>query len=221
MGCVVLTACASTNHGHHAHHGHHGHDGHGMTHGFADAEAWTKVFDNPERDAWQRPDEVVRQVLGGRNDLRVADVGAGTGYFTLRFAKALTHGKAIAADLEPTMLAKVMARAQEMGLDNVGTAQASATEAGLDGQVDVVFLCNTYHHIADRSAYFARLVPHLAAGGKVVIVDFVPSSKRGPPPEHKMSAEQVDTEMAAAGYALAESWDELPDQYLRVYQPRP
>lgn len=224
---LLLTACGSSgghhgeghDDGHAGHGGPHAHHG-GMPHRFEDAERWTKVFDDPERDAWQRPDLVVQRVVGGRDDLTLADIGAGTGYFALRFAKALPKGAVIASDLERTMLAKVLVRADEAGLKNVTVAQASTTDAGLQQAVDVLFMCNTYHHIGDRTAYFQRLRERLAPNGRLVIVDFKPEAERGPPPDHKVSAAQVDAELGAAGYDLAEGWDDLPDQYIRVYRAR-
>lgn len=237
MTTVFLAACGSSAHhgGHHQgphhdgpHHAgphHPGHTDHdhraGMPHRFEDADQWSQVFDNPERDAWQRPDEVVAKVLSGREDLRVADIGAGTGYFALRFARALPKGSVVASDLEATMLAKVLARSHEAGLGNVSTAQATMTSPGLEGRFDVIFLCNTYHHIGDRTAYFGRLLESLTPHGKLVIVDFKPEAERGPPADHKVSPQQMDTELTAAGYRLVEGWDGLPDQFLRAYQPSP
>lgn len=191
-----------------------------MPHRFEDAERWTKVFDDPARDAWQQPDLVVQRVLGGRDDLRLADIGAGTGYFSLRFAKALTNGAVIASDLEEAMLAKVLARANEAGLSNISIARASPTDAGLEAPVDVLFMCNTYHHIGERTAYFQRLRARLAEHGRLVIVDFKPEAERGPPPAHKVSTAQLDLELGAAGYAFVEGWDDLADQYIRVYRAR-
>lgn len=218
-GCGHDHAAAGAGADHaHAEHGHGGH-GHDMPHRFEDAERWSAVFDDPARDAWQKPDEVVTRVLGGRDDLVIADVGAGTGYFTMRFLKR-TRGEVIASDLEQTMLDKVVARANGASLTHVRTALASPEDPGLmpwAGRLDVVFLCNTYHHIGDRVRWLERLRPLLAPGGRVVIVDFELDSERGPPPNHKLGPEAVDAEMAAAGLRLVDAWDGLPDQYLRAY----
>lgn len=226
---LVLGGCCASQHGHNhgAHHGGHHHGGHhhggGMPHRFEDAERWSKVFDNPERDAWQRPDEVVARVVDGREDLRLVDLGAGTGYFTLRFARALPRGQVIAADIEPSLLAKVAERASGAGLEHVMTQLGAPEDPKLEawaGAIDLVFLCNTYHHIGNRTEYFRRVGGLLAPAGRLVVVDFRPESKRGPPPGHKIPPETLDAELVDAGYRLVDSWEGLPDQYLRIYQLR-
>lgn len=200
----------------------HGHQ-HGMPHRFEGADKWAKVFDAPERDAWQQPEVVVKRVAV-RDDLTVVDLGAGTGYFSLRFAQALPKGRVIAADLEPTLLAHLSERADKGALANVSTRQVSPEGAGLEdlaGAVDVFFLCNTYHHISDRAAYFAKVAPLLRPGGRLVIVDFKLDSPRGPPSDHKLAAEAVIAELAPAGFELVARSDELPDQYVLELRARP
>ncbi len=81
----------------------------------------------------------------------------------------------------------------------------------------MVFLCNTYHHIEGREAYFRAVLDLLAPGGRLVIVDFRPEAERGPPASHKIAPAQVDAELLAVGLELADAWDGLPDQFLRVY----
>jgi len=217
-------ACATHGHQHgdpaHAdeHAVHHAHAD-GMPHAFDDAERWAAVFDAPERDAWQRPDEVVAKIVT-RDDLRVVDLGAGTGYFSARFARRVPRGEVVAVDIEPNLIAHLTARAQREGLGNLVPHLAKPDDPSLAawaGRVDVVFTCDTYHHIGDRVAYFRRVVDVLAPGGRVVVVDFRPDSPRGPPPDHKIAPEVVDRELGDAGLALVEAWDGLPDQYLRVY----
>src|SRR5437867_2023109 len=80
-------------------------------HGFADAEQWAQVFDDPERDAWQKPHEVI-QALGLRPDAAVADIGAGTGYFAVRLAHRVPKGTVYAVDVEPGMVSYLEKRAQ-------------------------------------------------------------------------------------------------------------
>jgi len=221
-----LTACASaepapehrTGHHHGPEHraGHdHGHDG-GMPHRFDDPEKWAAVFDSPERDAWQQPDLVVAR-LATRKDMKIADIGAGTGYFSVRFARAVPDGEVLAIDIEAALLQHLAARAAGEGLGNVHTRHATPAEPGLadrPGAIDLVFVCDTYHHIADRPAYFTKVAQALAPGGRIAIVDFELDSPRGPPPELKLAPDAVITEMNAAGLVLVGRFDELPDQYL-------
>lgn len=186
-------------------------------HRFHDATRWVRAFEAPERDRWQRPDHVL-EVLGLRPDAVVADIGAGTGYFTVRLARVVPLGHVYAVDIEPDLVRYLRERIAAEGLRNVTVVLAEADDPLLPEPVDVVFLCNTYHHIADRAAYFRRLRPWLRPGGRVVIVDFY---KRrlpvGPPPEHKMSAEQVVAEMGEAGYRLVGREEELVYQYILIF----
>src|SRR5688572_10578338 len=83
---------------------------HTHQHGFGDAEKWEKVFDDPERDSWQKPHEVI-QALALKPDAVVADIGAGTGYFSVRFARMLPNGRVYGVDTEPGMVKHLAERA--------------------------------------------------------------------------------------------------------------
>ena len=212
---LVLPACAHTHHG--PGHGHA--PGHGaMQHRFEDPKQWAAVFDDPARDAWQKPAEVVEALALRPTDL-VADVGAGTGYFSLRLARAVPKGRVFASDLERSMVEYLEHRAHEASLDNVTGVVASATSPNLPEKVDLVLVVDTYHHIDDRLTYFDALRDRLRPGGRVAIIDFTLESPEGPPPEHRMSAAQVKAEMVAAGYPTVSEPLQLPYQYLLVFSP--
>jgi cyclopropane fatty-acyl-phospholipid synthase-like methyltransferase len=188
-----------------------GAEGH-FHHRFDDAERWAAVFDDPARDQWQKPDEVVA-ALALAADAQVADLGAGTGYFAVRIARAVPDGMVYAVDLEPAMVRHLEERARQEGLANVHPVLATASDARLPAAVDLVLVVNTYHHIGDRVAYFGRLASSLRAGGRLVIIDFTAESPIGPPVEHRIDADQVIEELAAAGYRLTARHDGLPHQY--------
>lgn len=208
---VLLVAC-----GHHHAAEHAGHDKH---HSFSGAEEWSKRWDSPERDAWQKP-EVVLSLMGMAPDAKVADIGAGTGYFTLRFAKA-TSGKVYGVDIEPDMLRFLGERAAKEGVANVVPVQAEPADAKLPEAVDVIFLCNTYHHIDARSTYFDALRAKLAPKGRVVIVDFKLDSKEGPRREHKLAETVVASELVQAGYTIVSTdTTSLPEQYVIIAEPK-
>lgn len=186
---------------------------------FKDPQKWTKHFDNPKRDAWQRPDEVVAQ-LGLEGNEIVADIGAGTGYFTVRLAQKLPQGKVLAVELEQPMVEWIRKRAAESGLTNVEAIVGEAADPKLPPGVDLVLLVNTYHHIEERSDYFMRLRDKLSDGGRLAIVDFrMGKLPVGPPDPHKMSQHQVERELKDAGYELCGRYDELPYQYVLFFCP--
>jgi predicted methyltransferase len=86
--------------------------------------------------------------------------------------------------------------------------------------VDVVLIVDTYHHIGNRTQYFAKLQASLRPGGRLVIIDFKADSPNGPPPQHRIAPEKAAEELAAAGYGLVETQTILPRQYFLVFQKR-
>jgi SAM-dependent methyltransferase len=191
-----------------------------MPHRFDDPAHWAQVFDAPDRDTWQRPEAIIAALLD-RDDMTVADLGAGTGYFSVRFARHLSRGRVIASDIEPRLVAHIASRAEGLGLGNLETVLGTPGDPGLSpwrGRLDLVFLCNTTHHIGDRPRYFAALAALLAPGGRIAIVDFDDRATRGPPPGHRIAPAQLDAELAAAGLALDAAPELLPEQYLRIYR---
>ena len=189
----------------------------GMHHSFENAEQWAKQFDDPNRDAWQKPDEVV-DALQLPPTAIVADLGAGTGYFSVRIAKRVPQGKVFAVDIEPDMLRYLAERKHQEHLSVLQPVQASADAANLPERVDLVLVVDTYHHIDNRTAYFAKLGGSLRPNGRLAIIDFKVDAPDGPPPEFRMPPEKVTAELEAAGYQLVATHPFLPRQYFLVFQ---
>lgn len=189
---------------------------HTHQHSFGDAEKWAHVFDDPARDAWQKPHEVIQALQLGP-DAAVADIGAGTGYFSARLSRMLTKGKVYAVDLEPDMVKYLGERAKREHLDNVVPVQGKPDDANLPQPVDLALLVDVYHHIDDRPRYFEKLKGSLKPGGRVAIIDFRMDSKEGPPRSARIAPSEVKAEMARAGYAAAEELGFLPNQYFLVF----
>lgn len=192
----------------------HGHGGHR----FDDADVWAERFENPARDEYQMPDRVLAE-LNLSPSAKVADIGAATGYFPVRFAAACPLGRVWGIDIEPDMVRYLNARARSEGLDNLFSVMCADDDALIPEPVDLIFLCDTYHHIGDRQAYFERLQNFLLPNGRVAIVDWRKESKMGPPREHKMTADEVRREMEAADYKLTGNYSFLPQQYFLVFAP--
>lgn len=191
---------------------HHQMQGH---HSFADTERWVRLFEDPKRKEWQMPEEVVKALRLSPGDV-VVDIGAATGYFTRLFAQAIgPSGMAIGLDTEPGMVEYMSRDARERRLDNYVARLVMPDDPGLDqGIADVIFICDTLHHINDRGQYLRRLAPSLKRDGRIVIIDFY---KRplpvGPPPAMKLTREEVLREFSEAGYRMIRSHDFLPYQY--------
>ncbi len=192
---------------------------HTHQHSFAGAEHWAKVFDDPARDAWQKPHEVI-EALKLAPDATVADLGAGTGYFAVRLAHMTPKGRVYAVDIEPDMVKHLGERAQKSGLKNLVPVQGAPDDPKLPAKVDLVLLVDVYHHIGQREAYFRKLAGSLKPGGSVAIIDFTMESPVGPPPSARIAASEVKAEMQRAGYALATEHAFLPNQYFLVFRPR-
>lgn len=203
-GLTLLTGCAHSIAAEHAHHS------------FANANDWARRFEDPARDEWQKPDEVLR-LLALREDSVVADIGAATGYFPVRVARVVTKGTVYGVDVESAMVDYLKARAEKEELKNLVTVLAAYDDPKLPEAVDLVMLVNTYHHIEARSEYFARLLKSVKPGGRLVIIDFRKSSSMGPPASAKLEPAQVTAELAQAGWTLTSSHDVLPEQFFLVY----
>lgn len=189
-------------------------------HSFGDAKQWAHVFDDPKRDEWQKPHEVIK-ALALAPDAVVADIGAGTGYFSARLATMLPQGRVFAADIEQSMVRYLAERAARDKLANMVPVQAHNDTPGLPAKVDLVLMVDTYHHIDGRERYFRGLQGLLKPGGRVAIIDFRMDSPEGPPKQARIAPAQVIGEMAKAGYALAARHDFLPRQYFLVFRPAP
>jgi arsenite methyltransferase len=195
----------------------------GVHHRFQDTEHWVQVFESPDRDQWQKPDEVVK-ALGLKPGQIIVDLGAGTGYFTRRFAAAVAPtGRAIGLDVEPGMVEHMREDARKRSLSNYDAKAVKPDDPGLaPSSVDVVFLCDAYHHIDNRPDYFRRVSAALKPGGRVVDVDFKKEPLPvGPPPAHKVAREQVIEELGRAGFKLVREHDFLPYQYFLEFEPAP
>lgn len=184
---------------------------------FENAADWVKTFDDPARDTWQMPTRVIEalQLTPGQ---RVADVGAGTGYFSTRLAKSAAKPKVYAVDIEPSMVAHLTERAKAEGLANMTAVLAGDGTTNLPEPVDVVLIVDTFHHIPNRVAYLTALKGKLKPGGRVAIVDFRKDAPQGPPVEFRFTPDQLSAELAQAGFQLQASHDFLPQQLFLIYR---
>ena len=187
-----------------------------MPHHFDNAEEWARTFEAADRDAWQKPDEVIA-ALKLAPDAVVADIGAATGYFPVRIARAVPQGRVYGVDIEPSMVEYLSARATKEGLENLHAVLGTPDDPKLPESVDLVLVVDTYHHIENRPAYFQRLGSQLKPGGRLAIVDFNKGQPMGPPEEMRIAPEQLKSELAQAGYRLREEHAFLPNQYFLVF----
>lgn len=186
---------------------------------FDDPEMFAQKFDAPERDVWQKPDEVIRALALPDNAV-VVEVGAGTGYFTVRLAEYLKNGKIIAFDQAPEMVAYLKKRIDALELVNVDVRLSGQSgNIDLEERIDLVMGVDVYHHISDRPSYFSHLIQYLNHDGKIVIIDRPANSPVSPPHGHKTPPELVIEEMKQAGLEITEQRDFLlPYQFFLTFE---
>jgi predicted methyltransferase len=203
--CAAALASAAWSQSPHTHH-----------HSFEDANKWAQVFDDPKRDAWQKPHEVI-QALALPPDAVVADIGAGTGYFAVRLAHMVPKGRVFAVDTEPAMVKHLAERAKQNSLANLTAVAGKPDDPRLPEKADLVLLVDVYHHVGERDRYFRKVAESLKPSGRVAIIDFRMDSPVGPPKSARIPPERVKAEMKKAGYALAQEHAFLPNQYFLVF----
>lgn len=170
------------------------------------------------RDKEQKPDEVLK-LMNVKPGQVIVDIGAGAGYFTRRFAAAVgPTGKAIGVEIDSAMVRGMNADARRLSLTNYEARLVPPDDPMLAASsVDVIFLCDAYHHINDRVAYFANVRRSLKLGGRLVIVDYVRTKERS---EHSIVKEEAVDELRRAGFRLAKEFDLLlPKQYFLEFEP--
>jgi len=184
-----------------------------------DSKGYIALLDDPNRDSYQKPHDVIA-ALGIREGEKIADIGAGSGYFSLRFAHHVgDSGLVYAVDINPDMIRHMNRRIRDMKLQNLRTILADPDDPLLtEGSVDRIFICDTWHHIEKQGDYLRLIKKILKPGGQVVMIDF---QKRelpvGPPLGMKISREALLTQMEGGGFRLAAEYTFLPYQYFLVF----
>ena len=174
------------------------------------------------RDLWQQPSAVI-EMLEIAPGNRVADIGAGDGYFIPYLSDAVgPEGTVYAVDVDPEKIGDLEMLVENRQLANVKVVLASYDDPALpDGEIDLVFLCNTYHHIEKRSEYFSRVRADLTYTGRVAVLepneDATGIVSLFTDEGHTSSAPRVRAEMTEAGYRTTASYDFLTSQIFEVF----
>ena len=182
-------------------------------------DQYIALLEDPQRDEWQKPDAVIH-ALKLKEGQVVADIGAGSGYFTVRLARAVGQkGQVFAVDIDEGMLGYLRQRLAQEKIANVQVMQVPPHDPLLiDGSLDLAFICNTYHHLEDREVYLRKLRKALKPDGRLVIVDFYKKEgiPVGPPMSMRLGEETIKKELQAAGMQVAEKLTILPYQYILI-----
>lgn len=181
------------------------------------AEMAYRHMNDPSRDVWQHPKKVVDK-LGIEPGSQVADLGAGGGYFTWHLAEAVgPEGTVYAVEIDETALGIIKKEMSARGVTNVVAIHAEPGDPKLPEPVDLVFTCDTYHHMKDRAAYFRSLTRYLKPNGRVAILDFHPHGFFSGFLGHGTAKEEVRREMESAGYRLMADFDTIDSQHFQIF----
>jgi predicted methyltransferase len=197
-------------------------DQHQMHQLHQDPKAYINTLEDPQRDAYQKPHEVLTALRLKPGEV-IADIGAGSGYFTFRFSHFVgDKGKIYAVDVSPDMILHINRRIRELKVNNVVSILADPDDPLLpDRSINRFFFSESWHHIENQTKYLSLMKRMLKPGGEIVMIDF---HKRdlpvGPPPEMRIAREDVIKQMEKNGFRLAKEHTFLPYQYFLIFMVR-
>lgn len=197
-------------------------DSHEMHRLHKDPKAYIGMLDDPKRDAYQKPHEVLT-ALNLKPGEVIADIGAGSGYFTFRLAHHVgAKGKVYAVDVSPDMIRHINRRSRELKANNVVSVLADPDDPLLAEQsVNRFFICDVWHHVEDRPKYLSLMKKMLKPRGEIVMIDFHKKELPfGPPMGMKIAREDLLKQMEGSGFRLAKEHTFLPYQYFLVFVPK-
>ena len=180
-------------------------------------------LDRPEREKEEQPEHML-DVLAIHEGDTVADVGAGSGYYSERLARRIgSRGRVIATDIQPEMIALIQMRIAQKGLSRIETVLATPSDAKLPrAAIDLVLMVDVYHELPKPKETLAQVKAALRSDGRLALVEF-----RGEDPavpikeEHKMTLPQIRKELAAGGFAITKVDESLPWQRVVIARPDP
>jgi SAM-dependent methyltransferase len=180
-------------------------------------------LERPERETEEQPDKAL-DALGLKPGMIVADIGAGTGYMSLRMAKRVApSGKVYANDLQPEMLRMLRENATQAKLTNVETVLGTESDPKLPkGQMDLVLLVDVYHEFSQPQQMARKIRESLKPDGRLVLLEYRKEDPKIPiRPEHKMSVAEVKAELEPEGFTLGPVIETLPRQHILILSKAP
>jgi predicted methyltransferase len=212
LAVLLTTACPATRNS-------------GPPHHYEDPKKMIDVFEDPQRDAWQQPDQVVSALPVSPKNGVIADIGAGSGYFTRRLAMQVPEGRVFAVDVDGEFEDYLLNNREAWGTPNIEPHLALYDDPMLPKKAfDLVFTANTYAYIRDRVAYFTRVREALKPGGHLAVIEFRPDANppgdMAPAAEHRVDVSAAKSELAAAGFEVEAEESFLEHQWFLVLKPK-
>jgi len=181
---------------------------------FGEVKKYIDFLEREDRALWQKPDLVVEELrLNGSET--VADIGAGSGYFSFRLAGALPRGHVIAIDIEPEMIRYIHHESVRKGITNIEAQLVKPEDPEVPPSADVVFVCDVLHHVDNRKEWLSKLFEEMKTGSRLILIEFKEGKLPEGPPEHlKIPEEMMISTVTAAGFQkTGATGDLLPYQY--------
>jgi 2-polyprenyl-3-methyl-5-hydroxy-6-metoxy-1,4-benzoquinol methylase len=212
ISSLLIGACSIHQTKHSTHHTNHANEHMHKKHSH---EELIKRFDDPKRHEWQQPEKVIK-ILSPLKSQKVMDIGVGSGYFSKYFLEAGAF--VTGADVDAQFLDFVQTKFPSKEYPNFSTRKIQYDDPLVqNNEFDLIFICNTYHHIDQRVTYLKKLIHGIKPTGKIAIVDFKMKSDStiGPPQKLRLSEEHVLSELQQAGFSKIKVLnDVLPEQYI-------
>jgi predicted methyltransferase len=188
---------------------------------YEDPKAMIQVFENTERDGWQMPDRVIKSLPVSDKHAVVADIGAGSGYFTRRLAREVPEGRVYAVDVDNEFEEYLLANRESWGTPNIEPHLAHYDDPMLPvDSLDLVFTANTYAYIRNRVSYFSRVRETLKPGGHLGVIEFRPGADApgdiAPEERYRVSVDTAKQELGEAGFTVVSEETFLPHQWFLV-----
>jgi precorrin-6B methylase 2 len=198
----------------------------GLPRHYNDPSAMIGEFEREDRDAWAMPDRVVRALRIDDKAAVIADIGAGSGYFSRRLAREAPGGKVYAVEIDDTFREHIEKNREGWGAPNIEPHLAFYDDPALpEKSVDLVFMSNTYPYLRERVTYMQRIRAALRPGGRLAIISFrvdaTPPDGSAPDPKFRISREQNIAEAEQAGFILDHEETFLPHQYYLIFKSKP
>jgi arsenite methyltransferase len=184
-----------------------------------DPKAYIGSLENPKRDAYQKPQEVLAALDLKPGEI-IADIGAGSGYFTLRLARHVSErGTVYAVDVSPDMILHINRAIRDLKVTNVFSVLAEPDDPLLPvASVNRFFFSDSWHHIENQTKYLSLMKKMLKPNGEVVMIDFdKKETPVGPPLKMRIAREDLIKQMTSNGFRLAKEHTFLPYQYFLVF----
>lgn len=185
-----------------------------------------EVFETPERDAWAKPDQVVRALMIENDSAVVADIGAGSGYFTRRIALEAPAGKVYAVDVDDKFRTYIERNRESWGTPNIEPHLAFYDDPALpEHAIDLIFMSNTYAFLRNRVPYLTKLREALAPQGRLAVINFKPDAQvpgdAAPDPSYRVPRDTALRELTEAGFVLEREETFLEHQYFLILRVGP